>query len=353
MSVGLSEEGIRTYLKEVDLGNSHLDVVIGCINSPQNITLSGDEVQIDALKLMLDKQQVFTRKLQVKVAYHSPQMNEIANDYAVLIKDLEGSDFGSESTKTMMVSTVTGDKISPELLRKAEYWVANMVSPVLFSQALSRTCSGNDKKLRKKVDGSHRDAMKVHDLLEIGPHSALQGPVRDVMKANGRANTISYQSALVRQRSGAVTLLEAIGRLYCIGHLVDLDGVNRPIKKLKGQPMVLTDLPEYPFDHTKIYWTENRLSKSFRFRKAPRLDLLGTRDNDWNQHEAKWRHTIKVSELPWVEDHKVIVSKFFSSAFVDLKVDQWRDRISRCSNVGNGDRSCKSSGQKWPRNQRF
>ena len=50
-------------------------------------------------------------------------------------------------------------------------------------------------------------------------------------------------------------------------------------------PMVLADLLEYPSDHSKTYWSENRLSKAFRFRKHPCLDMLGTPVPESNSFE--------------------------------------------------------------------
>ena len=308
LSVGLSKEEINSYLSRLDPKIGSSDITIACINSPQNVTISGEESQVDALQGMLVNEQIFVRKLKVEVAYHSNQMNEIADAYATLIADIKAGEPNFEGVgKMAMISTVTGERVSPHTLLTASYWVMNMISPVRFHEALAQICSGTGKKIRKKIDGSHRRTVLAHDLLEIGPHSALQGPIRDILKSTSRASTISYQSALVRQRSGADTLLESIGRLYCIGHLVDVDEVNRPVRKPSHRPLVITNLPEYPFDHSKTYWTESRLSKSFRFRKVPRLDMLGTPDIDWNQHEAKWRHTIKISEMPWVEDHKVAI----------------------------------------------
>ena len=85
-------------------------------------------------------------------------------------------------------------------------------------------------------------------------------------------------------------MLETVGRLHCIGYSTD-------VKKAFGfsgdRRKCLTDLPEYPFDHSKSYWHESRLSKSHRFRKYARNDLLGNRVFDWNPLEARWRNIIR------------------------------------------------------------
>ena len=38
-----------------------------------------------------------------------------------------------------------------------------------------------------------------------------------------------------------------------------------------------------------------------------KLDLLGRPVADWNPSEAKWRNFIRVTEMPWVEDHVVSI----------------------------------------------
>lgn len=310
ISVALSEDEIQPYLEKLAVQHDDHGLSVACINSPKNVTVSGDECQINALKLIMDEEHIFARKLQVNVAYHSPQMNAVATQYRLLINDLEMGDFALRNTT--MVSSVTGQKVLATELCQGEYWVRNLVSPVRFSEALGRLCSHSGKAIRKKLDGSHRDLIVINDLLEIGPHSALQGPIRDVLQTISRGREVSYTSILIRRRSALDTMLEAAGRLYCLGHPINLSLINHRTKmKDSNQPLVLPNLPEYSFDHTHTYWHESRLSKGFRFRRHPHLDLLGSPVPDFNPLEARWRNVIKLSEIPWVEDHKVVY--FFPS----------------------------------------
>jgi len=143
-------------------------------------------------------------------------------------------------------------------------------------------------------------------LLEVGPHSTLQGAVRDVLKEIGKDKKTTYNSILVRNISALQTTMEVAGQLHCTGYPLDVAKVNsRGVGDFKSS-VVLTDLPEYPFNHSQSYWHESRFSGTgYRFRKFPRLDLVGTPAWDWNPLEAKWRNIIRVSEIPWIEDHKV------------------------------------------------
>ena len=296
IAVGLSEEGIEPYLKGIT------DVVIGCVNSPRSVTLTGNKTQIDRLTSALDRDSVFSRKLHVNIAYHSPQMSEIAADYLTLLGDLEQGD--QPSTSSVMISTVTGKQTNLSEVQQSTYWVDNMVSQVKFSAAVGQICyttqKGSGKKLRP-----NRATTQLTDLLEIGPHSALQGPIKEIISSASNS-AIRYASVLKRSVSDTESLLDSVGHLHCLGYPMNVCEVNQPGKKFSEGHVVLPSLPEYPFDHAREYWSESKLSKEgYRLRKHPRLDLLGSPVPDWNPLQARWRRHIRASEMPWIEDHKV------------------------------------------------
>lgn len=74
------------------------------------------------------------------------------------------------------------------------------------------------------------------------------------------------------------------------------------------------DLPAYSFNHEVSHWTESRLSKNFRFRKHPRLELLGAPVNDWDPSEAVWRNFLRINESPWIKDHRITGSILYPGA---------------------------------------
>jgi acyl transferase domain-containing protein len=315
LAVGLGLDRILPFFDKLKIDFGQLGVSVGCYNSPKSLTVSGDKIQIEILEKMLHEQQIFARRLQVGVAYHSKHMSEISEEYLQLIKGLEpGENYGSR--RPIMVSSVTGQIVNPEQLRKGEYWVKNMVSPVDFSTALSLICSKARLAPLDKIDEERDKMFLIHDLIEIGPHSALRAPVRDILQSIGQESNLEYNSILTRGVTATETALRLVGYLHSAGYPVDISEVNMVRQDASQSPKVLVDLPEYPFDHSKIYWSEPRLSKAFRFRKHPRLDLLGTPVPDWNAYEKRWRHTLKISELPWMEDHKVLFVKVFTYVYL-------------------------------------
>lgn len=79
MSVGLSASSAAKLLESTfPLTKRRVDVA--CRNSPSNVTLSGDTEQVDALALILERDQVFHRKLKANIAYHASQMEKVTKD---------------------------------------------------------------------------------------------------------------------------------------------------------------------------------------------------------------------------------------------------------------------------------
>lgn len=298
MAVALSEQEVQQYLVQV---TGKGDIAVICINSPTNVTITGTEAAIRGLKEIVDREQIFSHILPVSVAYHSVQMNQVAKEYLALIQEIGVLD--SPAHPTLMYSSVTGRRISADRLSRGEYWVANMVSKVLFSEALCQMCKLSTS---SQTLVNYEDTGVVDELVEIGPQSALRRPVKDTL------GQIGYISVLKMDVSASKTLMDLAGHLHCLGCTVDVLAVNGLSERSDVE--MLTDLPPYPFNHSQTYWHESRISKNVRFRKHPPHELLGTPSSDWNPLEAKWRNTIKRAENPWVNDHKFNGSELYPAA---------------------------------------
>lgn len=303
MAVGLSEDEARPIVNSIADGASDFGLTIACVNSPRNVTISGEAGLIDKLKSQLEEDKVFTRKLRVTVAYHSPQMAAIAAEYTSMMGVLSAPEGGK--TTVPLVSTVTGETITAEDLLEPLYWTRNMVSPVRFSHAIANMCSESPDSLVNKIDKSHHKVPVVSHLLEIGPRAALQGPVRDILRDSPRGTSIGYSSVLRRDLPATEAMMQAMGELYCIGAPLHMCAINEPFGTPDSPPSMLVDIPEYPFNHSRHFWHESRLSRNYRLRSHPPSELLGVRSNDWNASDARWRHFVRTSEMPWVEQHVV------------------------------------------------
>ncbi|KAI1422351.1 PKSN polyketide synthase for alternapyrone biosynthesis [Xylaria sp. FL1777] len=310
MAAGLSQDDAKMYLEKVAPGSA----VVACVNSPSSVTLSGDVDAIDQLETIISSDGKFARKLKVTTAYHSHHMREVSPTYLSMIGDLTPKEpDATENGSPVMYSSLTGSIVSSSKELDAQYWVDNMQSPVKFSQALTALLK------HKKVasTGTRPVAVQWGAFLEVGPHGALQGPVRQIIDAanNRFAKAAPYASMLLRGKDATETSQSAAGTLWAAGANVDLAAVNdQQLASIISAPKMLCDLPTYPWNHTRSFWHESYSSHSYRFPTEVRSDYLGMAEDAQNSHEPRWRNYLRVSENSWIEDHVITGTVLYPGA---------------------------------------
>lgn len=318
LAVGLSEEETRGYIAEVPQDKG--EMVVACVNSPQSVTVSGDRSAIIRLQSALEARQVFARRLKVDTAYHSHHMAYIASDYQGALKSITTA----KSNLASFISSVTGEELGGEDL-DTSYWVKNMVSPVRFSAALLNLClpSPTFKGPRGLASSSN---VTVDTLVEIGPHSALAGPIKQIIIGTELSKVgLKYMASLVRDTDTIQTMAKLAGELFMRGLPVNLDAVNFSDSTCPRR--VLADLPSYPWDHSVRHWHESRLSVDYRMRPHPRHHLLGAPCSDFNPLEPRWRNIVRISELPWLKGHVVQSSIVYPAAgYIAMALEASRQR---------------------------
>ncbi|RFU25040.1 hypothetical protein B7463_g11292, partial [Scytalidium lignicola] len=335
-AVGLDLDATKASMDRVNEIGGEGTLEIACMNSWQSHTVSGAASKIDALVEMLSSEKIFARKLNVEMAYHSQYMKAMAAEYLDLMGDLQPGTRKSPFD-ILFFSSTSGTTISPSRLRESSYWVENLVSPVRFCESVTALLLGPAEK--PKVNGYNHEwtpATSITNILEIGPHSALKGPLVNIVKKAQGDSTIEYHSVLRRNYSAVESALEAAGSLFCHGLNVDLLGVNGIGESSGHKPLMLTDLPSYPFNHSKEYWAESKISSDFRLRAVGRHELLGAPVPDWNKDNAIWRNYIRISENPWIEDHKVSGDILYPAAGMLVMAIEASRQISDMSKVLKG-----------------
>ena len=102
LAVGLSAEDVQRYIFE-----SKNSVQDGCYNSPKSVIISGRISELEKIKSRLQEDHHFARMLLIDLAYHSPFMTNIAENYEdLLLRNCE-SPLPSKEAVTMF-SSVTG-----------------------------------------------------------------------------------------------------------------------------------------------------------------------------------------------------------------------------------------------------
>ena len=268
------------------------EVRVACVNAPESVTLSGATSDIEALLVELQGEGKFARKLETgDRAYHSHMMAEIGDLYESLVTPHFADKTEASNLEVKMFSTVGRSAEALSVVKSstnmASYFRQNLEQPVQFSGGLTKMITAD----------------KYH-LVELGPHSALKGPIQQIRTAAKRdKESAPYSPTLVRKENAYICLKKLAGTLYSYGHSVKWSVVNSPPKSTK---LPTPNLPSYPWDYSKpLLWHEPRGSIEHRLRKHPRHELLGTRITAGNGIEYFWRNIPKMSEIAWVCDHKL------------------------------------------------
>lgn len=277
MAAGLGPAAITPYLDDTS-------VTIACINSDKSVTLSGYKPELAEVETKLKEAGHFARLLLVDAAYHSRHMAPVAGRYQYLLeKHVEWSAPVQQlRERAIMFSSTTGKTV--EQSPGPEYWVKNMVSPVLFGPAVRNM-------LTQETDC-------VDYLVEIGPSNALSGPVGQMKKAV--SSEIEYAPAWKRGPEAVQTLLSCAGKLFNAGCPIRLGPFN---EDEDGAPVFISDLPNYAWDHSTKYWHESESSKDWRFRKFAHHDLLGSKMLGVPWSQPTWKNVIRLSDVTWLRDH--------------------------------------------------
>jgi acyl transferase domain-containing protein/phospholipid N-methyltransferase len=285
IAVGGSEQDVTSMLGSLTSGSA----VIGCWNSPSSFTVSGDEPAIVEMKTRLDKVGIFNRRLDIEVAYHSPYMNPIADEYQKsLVEDVVSLDLNIP-----YYSSAKGNLLqSPKL--DATYWTEHMVGPVQFNRAMQQIFTNKGK--------YHEE---INCVIEIGPHSALRAPIKQILESLGLQGKFSYFPTLARGKDAMEMMTSLAAGLFKDGSSFSLSAVNFPgDEAVDSSDEFLTDLPTYPWTHAE-YWHESRLSRDRRLRLYPNNELLGHTTLDFNSNEPRWRSIVNITSIPWLEHYRV------------------------------------------------
>ncbi|GKZ73242.1 hypothetical protein AnigIFM50267_009921 [Aspergillus niger] len=339
VAVGLESEKAQAIIKEYGLGES---VIAACANSPESTTVSGDAIAVDSLLKVFQKRDIWARKLMTGgKAYHSHHMKAVGPKYEALLErywdrtdgNVSGQVNGhingyanghangytngnvnghanedvNDQTDTptpsvAIISTATGSPISPSQVGTPRYWRTNLESPVQFEAAIKIT-------LEK---GSYH-------LTELGPHSALQLPIKQTASALKQSH-YTYDSALIRRQDAWFTILQLIGSLFLQGH--DELQYHKMFADTP-QPHVLVDLPPYPWEYSlPTLWTEPRASIEFRHRKYPRHELLGSQVSGGNTGGVTWRNVLSLHEADRLTHHCLGAWVMFpAAAYIAMAVE--------------------------------
>ncbi|RKK07595.1 Polyketide synthase-nonribosomal peptide synthetase [Fusarium oxysporum f. sp. cepae] len=304
MAVGTSFEDAQELCELVG------GIQVAARNSLTSITLSGDEDAIDEAVDIFKDEGKFARRLQVDTAYHSTHMRPCAEPY---LAGLRRAGYAvQEGNGTIWFSSVIegGHVMTKEDVQTPQYWADNMANAVLFEPAISQAV----------VEAGPLDLA-----IEFGPHPALKGPALDTIE-HAAGHRIPYMGLLARKKDDVEALASALGFLWTnLGaSSVNFDEFETLISGAASLPkQAVTNLPTYPFDHSRSFYSLTRFSGAHRHLHALPHPLLGRRLVETETaDEISWRNVLRPSENSWLQGHALQGQSVFPAmGYISLAVE--------------------------------
>ncbi|KAL4734136.1 hypothetical protein BDV11DRAFT_175032 [Aspergillus similis] len=301
VAVGMGHREAKSYLAQLDTRSGM--ATVACLNRPANTTVSGDNSAVTELE---------THCLDIGSAFHSHHMKPIPNPYGMALHGLLSPAKDTDVDKIAFSSSVTGGRVHVSKLLEPEHWVENLFQPVQFVDAFTDMILANDDSTRSNVDV----------ILEVGPHMALDSPIREILAGPEFARlNLPCLGCLVQGISAIESMHSLAASLLAEGLPLNLDAINFP----RGRPSsigLLSDLPAYPWNHQTRYWYESRFNKALRELSQPPHDLLGSLVLGTDLHNPSWRQILRLADAPWIRDHVVQNNILFPGAgFICLAIE--------------------------------
>ena len=228
-------------------GTEHL-ISLAAVNGPAAITLAGDDDTIERIAAALLERQIFARVLAVTIAYHSPAMDPIKEEFLAAVAGLRG-----RPTRIPWLSDTTGTWADGESC-DADYWWRAIRQPVRFRDGI-----------RQILDAG------ITHFVEIAPHPVLASSVMDCLKEHGTKGVAL--PSLRRTDDEATTMRRSLGALY-------VAGCAPAWPALREEGARLAALPPYPWQRERHWFepgTAPDLHPGSRVAQAGDHPLLGAR----------------------------------------------------------------------------
>jgi acyl transferase domain-containing protein/acyl carrier protein len=286
VSVQASEEEMLPAL--AGLGGR---VALAAVNGPASVVVSGDEDAVLGMAALWEEQGRGTRRLRVSHAFHSPRMEGMLEEFSQVAASVAFA-----APRIPIVSNVTGELVSAELVCSPEYWVRHVRETVRFGDGV-----------RLLADRG------VKSFLELGPAGVLSAMVADCLEGAGAAVTAA--PLLRGGHPQAETLLGALASVWVRGAEVDWERV------FAGSGAERVALPGYAFQRER-FWFKPRSGAgdaSAVGQLATGHPLLGACVRLAGDRGWLFTGRLALDAQEWLADHAVLGTVLLpGTAFVEL-----------------------------------
>ncbi len=233
----------------------HPGVTVSVYSSPRQTAVAGPAESVDAVIASAREQNIFARRVNMEVASHTAMMDPILGELRTALTGLT-----PRQPRIPVLSTV--ENAPAARLFDAEYWVANLRSPVRFSQAV--VSAGAD----------------YGTFIEISPHPLLTRAVSETLDVFDLGNPHSL-GTLQRDTHDTVAFHTNLNATYI---------ASPPPGGHPPEPH--PDLPTTPWRHGRYWIDEFPAAHPHGFEARSRRQVVGSADSpvppDW-LYEPTWQ----------------------------------------------------------------
>ncbi|MEA5471090.1 SDR family NAD(P)-dependent oxidoreductase, partial [Spirulina sp. 06S082] len=246
------------------------EVAIAALNGPESTVLSGPKAAIAGIIAKLEQAGIASKPLKVSHAFHSPLMTPILAEFRQVAEAIAYA-----PPKIEIVSTLTGDFATADLISTPAYWVNQIRQPVRFARGLETLYR-----------------QKYGLFLECGSRPVLSTLGQSVLPSPD----CHWLPSLHPEKADRQQMLSALAQLYDRGHSPNWSTFyqHRSCGRIA--------LPTYPFQRQRYWLTPEKQ----RFTPPPPSGhpLLGS-PLSTPLAQKLFQQTLTEDRPPFLSDHRV------------------------------------------------
>ncbi|NJN75755.1 MAG: acyltransferase domain-containing protein [Synechococcaceae cyanobacterium RL_1_2] len=191
-----------------------------------HIVIAGEENALNVIIANARQQKIKAKQLNVSHGFHSYLMKPMLADFRAIAETVK-----FYPPQIPLVSNVTGT-LAEDNIATADYWVNHIINPVQFTKSVVAL-----------------ETFGCQICLEVGPKAILVGMGQGLMTQD-----CAWFYSLNPKQVNSFTLLNTLGKLYQRGIKIDWPSFYRD-----RQGVPLTDLPTYPFQRKRFWFSDRSL----------------------------------------------------------------------------------------------
>ncbi|CAI7639412.1 unnamed protein product [Penicillium glandicola] len=265
---------------------THSGASVAIEASPTACVISGTVDAIQKISEQWREEGIEVRAVATDVPFHTPLLEKLAGP----LRDALKGELHPQVPHRALYSTSLLDPRS-EVPRDANYWVMNMVQPVLLQSTVAAL-----------VDDGFRA------FVEVASHPIITHSIVETISERTTDRFIATPT-MVRKQPALKSILAAVGRLHCFGCAVkstDLDPTMPWSSSVPG-----TIWHHQPFYRTVSGMTAAQLAPTH---KPAANDLLGTRTALWGTDEVLYQTRLEEGNRPFPGRHPLHGSEIVPAA---------------------------------------